>query len=127
MLRRDPAGKKGYMIFPSYTSFHTFLGPKREPGPSAVLEKGEGNWHMVDHIHHPNWIEAIRKRDRNVLTADIEEGHLSTTAPILGSISHLTGRTLKFDPKTERFVNDDEADRLLSKEYRKPYVVPDQV
>ena len=35
------------------------------------------------------------------------------------------GRTLTFDPKAEKFVNDAEADKLLTREYRKPFVVPE--
>jgi hypothetical protein len=34
---------------------------------------------------------------------------------------------VQFDPKTERFINDEEANKLLKREYREPYVVPDQV
>ncbi len=35
------------------------------------------------------------------------------------------GRTLSFDPKSEKFVGDPEADKLLTREYRKPFVVPE--
>ena len=37
------------------------------------------------------------------------------------------GRKLTFNPDTERFAGDQEADRLLTREYRKPYVLPDKV
>jgi hypothetical protein len=37
------------------------------------------------------------------------------------------GRTLKFDGKTETFTGDDEANKLLSREYRKPFTVPENV
>ena len=37
------------------------------------------------------------------------------------------GKTLSIDAKAERFVDDPEADKLLTKEYRKPFVVPDKV
>ncbi|MBV8880045.1 MAG: Gfo/Idh/MocA family oxidoreductase [Planctomycetaceae bacterium] len=37
------------------------------------------------------------------------------------------GKALSVDPKAERFVDDPEADKLLTKEYRKPFVVPDKV
>lgn len=45
----------------------------------------------------------------------------------LESKTYQLGRTLKFDPKTERFVDDREADRLLSRQYRKPFEVPDKL
>jgi hypothetical protein len=37
------------------------------------------------------------------------------------------GRVLTFDPKSEKFVNDPEADKLLTRNYRAPYVVPENV
>ena len=37
------------------------------------------------------------------------------------------GRHLKFNPKTEKFVGDGEADQLLTRAYREPFVVPEEV
>jgi hypothetical protein len=37
------------------------------------------------------------------------------------------GRSLDFDPKTQQIVNDDHANAMLTREYRKPFVVPDKV
>ena len=45
----------------------------------------------------------------------------------LAKISCKLGRSVHFDPKTERFVNDPAADKFLKREYRPPYVVPDVV
>jgi len=45
----------------------------------------------------------------------------------LANIAYRTGRTLNFDPQTERFHSDDEANRLLTRPYRQPYVVPEKV
>ncbi|MDP6719186.1 MAG: Gfo/Idh/MocA family oxidoreductase, partial [Pirellulaceae bacterium] len=64
-------GSKGYMIFPDYSSYHTFFGPKSEPGPSKADEEHT----MADLPHFQNWVAAIRARDHKVLHADIEEGH----------------------------------------------------
>ena len=47
------------------------------------------------------------------------EGHLSSTLPHLANISYRVGRSLQFDGKTEKFANDKEADKLLTREYRK--------
>lgn len=120
-------GKEGYMIFPSYTSYYTFLGPKREPGPFAASPDQEGNWHAMDYVHHPNWIAAMRSRNHEDLNADVEQGHLSTSIPLLGNIAYLTGRSLQFDPKTETFPNDEEANQRLTKQYRQPFDVPFEV
>jgi hypothetical protein len=45
----------------------------------------------------------------------------------LAKISNQLKRSVRFDPQSERFVNDEEANKLLKREYREPYVVPDQV
>ncbi len=45
----------------------------------------------------------------------------------LDKTTYQMGRTLKIDPQTEKFIGDEEADKLLTREYRAPYVVPEQV
>lgn len=117
-------GTEGYMIFPDYSSFYTFLGPKGEPGPS----KAETDHPMMDRPHFENWVKAIRARDYKLLTADIEEGHKSMVPCLLARTSYEVGRPLNFDPATERVIGDDEADRRLNEpEYRAPYIVPKEV
>jgi hypothetical protein len=69
---------------------------------------------------------ACARASRARLKAAIEDGHLSTTLCHLGSISHRVNRSVQFDEATERFVGDDEADKLLSRTYRAPYLFPDK-
>ncbi|MNC99069.1 hypothetical protein D3C83_172290 [compost metagenome] len=69
----------------------------------------------------------MRSRDRAKLNCEVEEGHLSTSLCHLANVSLRTGRKLTFDPKTETFPGDEEANRFLRRQYREPYVVPDQV
>jgi hypothetical protein len=45
----------------------------------------------------------------------------------LGNIAYRVGRVLEFNPITEKFVGDAEADKLLTRTYRAPFVVPDRV
>ena len=116
-------GTKGYMIIPDYSSYYTFLGLKRAPGPSASVEGAP----MMDLDAFQNWIAAVRSRRHEDLFADIEQGHLSSTLPHLANAAYLTGRTLEFDPKTERFKNDEEANKLLTRDYRAPYLMPETV
>jgi predicted dehydrogenase len=116
-------GSEGYMIFPDYSSYFTFLGSKREHGPSGSVD---GN-PMMDLDQFQNWIACVRDRKVANLTADIAEGHLSSCLPHLANAAYVTGRTLTFDPAKEMFVGDDEANRLLTREYRSPYVVPNEV
>lgn len=119
-------GSEGYMIFPDYSSYYTFLGPKNEPGPFKTAGPGI-DWRDESVPHFRNWISAIRSGKHADLAADIEEGHRSTTVCHLAKISCKLGRSVHFDPRTERFINDPEADRYLKREYRDPYVIPEQV
>ena len=57
--------------------------------------------------------------------ADIEQGYISTTSCILANLSMKVGRTLSWDPVRQRVVNDDEANSLLHRPYRKPWVHPE--
>jgi predicted dehydrogenase len=116
-------GSEGYMIIPDYSSYHTFLGAKRTPGPSGAVE---GN-PMMDLDHVQNWLGAVRSRKPGDLYAEIAEGHLSASLCHLANIAYTTGRTLQFDPQSERFAHDDEANALLTRPYRSPYVVPERV
>ena len=61
------------------------------------------------------------------LTADIDQGHLSSCLAHLANIAYATGRTLNFDPQKEMFAGDEEANRLLTRDYRSPYIVPSTV
>jgi predicted dehydrogenase len=77
--------------------------------------------------HFQNFINCVRSRKREELNCEIEQGHMSTTLCHLANIAFRTGRKLIFDPKTEAFPNDAEANQYLTRKYREPYVVPDKV
>ena len=78
--------------------------------------------------HFANFLDAIRSGKDETLNCNITEGHLSCALPHMANISYRLGRGLKFKGDTEKFVNDPEADAMLTrKEYRKPYIVPDKV
>ncbi len=123
--------------------------------------------------HKENFINAVRARKQEILTADIEEGHLSSALCHMANVSYRLGKetspeqaremmksnkeavdslermkshlaanrvnvekefptvgpALAMDPKTERFTGalSDEANRLLARDYREPFVVPEKV
>jgi predicted dehydrogenase len=66
--------------------------------------------------HFRDFLTAIEKRSRPV--ADIEQGHISTTACILANLSQQLGRSLTWDEKAQRIAGDDEANKLLVRPYR---------
>ena len=77
--------------------------------------------------HFENFITAVRSRNRAELHCEIEDGHLSTSLCHLANIAFRTGRALTFDPTTETFPGDEEANRLLRRTYREPFVMPAEV
>jgi predicted dehydrogenase len=72
--------------------------------------------------HMQDFLEAIDSRGRPV--ADIEEGHISTASCILANVAMKLGRTITWDAKAQRVVHDEEANRLLQRPYRNPWVHP---
>ncbi|GIW94741.1 MAG: NADH-dependent dehydrogenase [Pirellulaceae bacterium] len=152
--------EKGYLVIPSYDSGTAF------DLDGNVIEKFSGG---ADHFE--NFLVAVRSRKAADLTADIEEGHLSSALCHMGNISYRLGttmsveeakrhlsdirchdnvqetfdRTLKhladnkvelaslqitvgpnldFDPQTETFRSSREANAMLTRDYRRPFVVP---
>ena len=110
-------GSEGYLVVNGYDTYESFLGRDKKPGP----KRKEGGDHYL------NFIQAVRAHDKSILNAPVETAHLSSALAHLGNIAYRTGRTLNFDPKSERFVNDEEANALLTRQPRPPYVVPDKV
>jgi predicted dehydrogenase len=72
--------------------------------------------------HMKDMLNAIATGGRPV--ADIEEGHISTASCILANVAMKLGRTLAWDEAAGRVVGDDEANRLLARSYRNPWVHP---
>jgi hypothetical protein len=71
------------------------------------------------HSHAGNFLECIRTRKRPICDADI--AHRSASALLLGGVAKQLRRPLKWDPRAERFLKDDEANRLLSIAQRPPW------
>ena len=105
-------GDKGFMIV-DRNGYRVFF--KNERGPTGGVK-----WRDTTQ-HYQNFIECVKSRRKEDLIADIEEGHRSSLLCHLGNIAYRTGRRLEFDPETETFINDDDANRFLTREYRKGY------
>lgn len=110
-------GTEGVLAITSYTTWQTYMGSKLEKGPGGT---GGGD-------HFDNFLKAVRSRDVKSLNADIEEGHQSSAFCHLGNIAYRLGRKLQINPSTESFVNDAEADAMLTRKYRAPFIVPNVV
>jgi predicted dehydrogenase len=116
-------GSQGLMIVGRHgCGWQVYDRPKdRQPVLAA-----EQNGPFPDDEHFTNFVESIRSR--KLPNADIEEGHRSTILCQLANISYrLGGRKLVVDANTETLVDDAEANRMLKREYRAPWVVPEKV
>ena len=69
--------------------------------------------------HQQNFLDCVRSRKKTITPIDI--AHRSISVALLGEIAMLTERKLRWDPEKEVFLNDDEANRMLSRPMRSPW------
>ena len=74
-----------------------------------------------------NFIKAVRSRKQSDLNAPMEEGAPSVILIHLANISYRLGRTLHFDASTMSCKGDPEANKMFTRSYRAPFVVPEKV
>jgi hypothetical protein len=72
-----------------------------------------------------NFVAAIRKRDHTLLNAEAAIGVRAAAFCHLANISYRLNRSLRLAPATGRFLGDEEANAMLTRDYRAPYVVPE--
>jgi predicted dehydrogenase len=77
--------------------------------------------------HMSNFLAAVKSRNYKDLHADIEIGAASADLCHLANTSYRLGRMLKFDDATRKYIGDEEANRMITRNYRTPYVVPERV
>lgn len=109
-------------------------------GTEGYIVVGRQSWKLVekrnqvaadnkvsfsDIPHLKNFISAVK--DGSKLNCDIEEGYKSTLLAHLGNLSFRVGRPLKFDPKTQQCIGDEEANGLLKRLGRKGFEIPEAV
>ncbi len=81
---------------------------------------GENEIHLYkSEEQHGNWLECIKTRKAPI--SPVEIGHRACSVCLVSHIAMKLPRKLQWDPKTERFVNDSEANAMLSRPQRKPY------
>jgi predicted dehydrogenase len=92
--------------------------PELKKAAPEITKEGPGE----DRFHLEDFFSCVRSRRRP--NADVEIAHRSTTVCHLVNICREVGRKLKWDPKAERFLGDEEADKLLSRPRRAGYELP---
>ncbi len=85
---------------------------------SSVI--GPNEIHLYESTSQPgNWLDCIKSRKEPI--SPVEIGHRACTVCLVTHIAMKLGRKLNWDPDKERFINDDEANSMLSRPQRAPY------
>jgi hypothetical protein len=85
---------------------------------TSVIGPGELHLYKSDD-HHQNFLDCVRSRSETITPAKV--AHRSIMIGHHGLIAIKLGRKVNWDPAAERFINDPEADRLLSRPMRSPW------
>ena len=93
--------------------------PLAASDPRLLSEEGLSVHLPRSDEHHKNWLECVRSRQQPIAPAAI--AHRSSSACIVSWIAMKLGRPLTWDVKTEHFVNDAQANAMLSRAERAPY------
>ena len=121
-------GTEGYLEIDG-SNWKAFRKREKEPfaGSQKVQQKSADPTFLAPPggtEHYANFIDGIRSGRDEALHCHIREGFYSSALPLLANISYRLGRELKFDGAREKFVNDAKADAMLTRAYRKPYIIP---
>lgn len=115
-------GTEGYLEL-NGTKWKAYRERQTKPfAESTEKNQSEGHW--------ANFVDAVRSGKDETLHGDINEGFFSSALPLLCNISYRLKRKLDFmggEIDNERFANDPEADAMLTRIYRPPYIVPNEV
>ncbi len=111
-------GTEGWAAM-SDEGFQAFKGESNEVVMDERPERGSGD---ATNLHMQNFLAACRSRNYKDLHDEIGNAYLSASLCHLANISYRAGRKLTLTPGP-KFANDAEANKLITREYRKPYVV----
>jgi hypothetical protein len=131
-------GDKGYLVVKGYTDYESFIYTSRDSGPvdtssgnlparGGIQPGPKGSYKGEMELHVKNWFDAIRARDMSIQNGPVETGHMASSLAHLAAISCRLGQQLHFDPVAERFIGNDDANNMLTRTYRAPYLMPDKV
>ena len=116
-------GSEGTLTLDSQ-GFKVFMGENRRLTEQMKYTENE-DWATAPHV--ANFLKAVRSRNYEDLTCDIAEAYTSAILVHMANISYRTSRPLVFNTSAGNFGSDPEANALVSRHYRAPFVVPDKV
>lgn len=112
-------GTEGYLEYDDSGTWRAFKKEEKKPFDSREVSQA-----YRQDLHIVNFIDALRSGDESKLSCNIRDGHYSAALTHLANISYRLGRDMKFMGQYEKFVGDDEANLMLTREYRVPYEIP---
>ena len=116
-------GERGHLILEwegAYKGAHAdAINFKLPPGGVEVYRTDE--YEDFNMNHKADWFKSIREGHRPAV--DIEIAHRTATLCNLGNLAYILGRKLEWDGMNQRVIGDDQANRLLGKPQRYPYVL----
>jgi predicted dehydrogenase len=87
---------------------------KKPPAPSIPRSPG----------HEREWLDCLKSRRQPTCNPSY---HVRVDIPVvLGLLSYKLGRSIRFDPATEKIIGDDEAAKAAIPKYRTPWKFPEQ-
>jgi hypothetical protein len=115
-------GTEGYMEVDG-AGYKLFKGEDRK-----LETEGKRDTTITENIRHmTNFLDAVKSRDHKSLHAEVEIGAASAALCHFANISYRAGRMLRLDDRGGKFIGDEQANALLTRTYRAPYVVPEKV
>jgi hypothetical protein len=114
-------GSDGWLALDG-SGFQVYKGYKAEKVLEVPAERGDSTGN-----HMRNFLGAVRSRKHADLNADIEIGLRAAGICHLANISYRLGRRVTWDDAARKFAGDADANKMISRDYRKPYVVPEKV
>jgi len=124
-------GSDGRLEIGEGGEWQVYVGKNDELGPNSknyedAKDKGDA-MNLAgagDSGHFANFVAALKSGKQTDLNCDIEVGFRSTVLPHLCNISYRLDRELKWDGKKEQFVGDADANKLLHRQDRKGFQIP---
>jgi predicted dehydrogenase len=124
-------GTEGW-IFVTRGNYRASASDPVQPGEAKPLDAsdpkiitsviGPNEIHLTESSdHHGNWLESIISRKQPI--APVEVGHRACSTCLVHHIAMKLKRKIYWNPEQEQFVNDDEANAMLSRTQREPYSI----
>lgn len=121
-VRLDRGNRGGGIFVGERGKMEVFRG-RLTSNPSDLAKELLSEHPRQNESHIGNWLDCCISGKRPI--ADVENGHRSATVCHLLNIGRLLGRNLQWDPDQETFVNDPEANAMLTRRIRKGFELPD--